>query len=122
MRVCDVCKFKMLDGFLIDEREYYCCEECLHQNYTDEEYQELYEQDWGFWTEWEATHEDNNYADEEIKRDYISVNRNVNSGRIYLENETIEPGANCETIKMCRTDMVKILGILWDINSINWID
>lgn len=53
-RVCKVCGKAMSTGFCIgDGYEYYCSESCLHEIYTEEEYQDLYETDNGYYTEWE---------------------------------------------------------------------
>lgn len=44
----------MHSGFCIhDGEEYYCSEECLHENYTEEEYHKMYEEDEAYWTDWE---------------------------------------------------------------------
>ena len=52
-RVCDVCGRKMSEGFLIYDTEYYCSEECLHTEYSEEEYAYIYDNDYGYWTMWE---------------------------------------------------------------------
>lgn len=51
-RICDVCGKVMWEGFLIYGWEHYCSEECLHTEYTKEEYAKLYDEDDGFWTHW----------------------------------------------------------------------
>lgn len=52
-RYCDVCGDLMEEGYCIyDGLEYYCSDECLHKNYTEEEYLEMYENDEAYWTEW----------------------------------------------------------------------
>ncbi|MBR5316024.1 MAG: hypothetical protein IKU44_04455 [Firmicutes bacterium] len=52
-RICSKCGAKMYDGYCIhDGEEYYCSEECLHSEYTEEEYMEMYEADEAYWTEW----------------------------------------------------------------------
>lgn len=51
-RVCDVCGKRHYSGYFIYDEEYYCSDECLHIEYTDEEYQEIYKEDNGYWTEW----------------------------------------------------------------------
>lgn len=50
-RICDECKEKMYDGFVIEDTFYYCNEECLHKHYTPEQYEEMYEDDTAYWTE-----------------------------------------------------------------------
>ena len=56
MRVCTHCGSEMTEGFCIgDGLEYYCSTECLHQHYTEEEYDEMYADGDGdsYWTTWE---------------------------------------------------------------------
>ena len=56
VRICSECKKIMHDGYVIDNGlEYYCSDECLHKNITEEEYQELYDDGNGdsYWTMWE---------------------------------------------------------------------
>lgn len=55
-RVCDICEQKMTEGYCIDDgREYYCSDHCLHEQYTKEEYLEMYGDGEGtsYWTQWE---------------------------------------------------------------------
>lgn len=52
-RICEKCGKAMDEGFVFnDGMAYYCSEKCLHQDYTEEEYQELYDEDVAFYTEW----------------------------------------------------------------------
>lgn len=54
-RECSECGEIMQSGFVIDNGDaYYCSEECLHKNMTDEEYNELYDNGNGdsYYTEW----------------------------------------------------------------------
>lgn len=56
-RTCGCCGEEMDEGFYVDAQyngEYYCSETCLHTKYTKEEYQELYEEQRAYWTEWEV--------------------------------------------------------------------
>ena len=54
MRKCTHCGTAMDKGYcLYDGDEYYCSDECLYKNYTEEEYNSIYESDNGYWTEWE---------------------------------------------------------------------
>lgn len=54
MRFCDVCGRPMRDGFVVNDGDrYYCSEGCLHEDYTEEEYKEMYSQGYAYWTEWE---------------------------------------------------------------------
>lgn len=55
-RICSECGEHMQKGYVIENGvEYYCSEECLHKNMTEEEYLELYDDGNGdtYWTEWE---------------------------------------------------------------------
>lgn len=57
MRYCKKCgKAVIQEGFVIDGGlEYYCSEQCLYQDYTPEEWEELYTDDGdNYWTEWEV--------------------------------------------------------------------
>ena len=50
------CGKDMDEGYYIDNGlEYYCSDECLHKHYTEEEYEEMYDDSNGYsyWTEWE---------------------------------------------------------------------
>ena len=56
-RVCSVCGKEMTEGFCIENGlEYYCSDECLHKNISEEEYERLYDNGNGdsYWTEWEV--------------------------------------------------------------------
>lgn len=55
-RICSECGKEMTEGYCIDNgMEYYCSNECLHKNYTEEEYNDLYDNGNGdtYWTSWE---------------------------------------------------------------------
>ena len=55
-RACSHCDKHMKEGYCIENGlEYYCGDECLHKHYTEEEYNELYDDGNGdsYWTEWE---------------------------------------------------------------------
>ena len=55
IRVCSECGKPMTEGFCIEDgAEYYCSEECLHKNLTEEEYENLYDEGRGnsYWTSW----------------------------------------------------------------------
>lgn len=55
-RTCSECGKEMTQGHCIENgMEYYCSDECLHKNMTQEEYLELYDDGNGdsYWTEWE---------------------------------------------------------------------
>lgn len=52
-RVCSECGKIMKDGYVFyDGEAYYCSDECLHKHFSEEEYQEAYENDDAYWTEW----------------------------------------------------------------------
>ena len=54
MRICSKCGKPMTSGYVIDDGEaYYCSEECLYEDYTEQEYEDLVEEDRAYWTEWE---------------------------------------------------------------------
>lgn len=55
-RVCSICDKRFSEGYIYeDEYKYYCSNECLHKDYTEEEYLELYDNGNGtfYWTSWE---------------------------------------------------------------------
>lgn len=55
VRKCSECGKEMTLGYCIESgMEYYCSDECLHKHYTEEEWQDMYE-DGGdsYWTNWE---------------------------------------------------------------------
>jgi hypothetical protein len=66
-RKCDKCGKGMNEGYCIGGgEEYYCNPECLHQVYTTQEWEEMYETEDNdnsdnYWTEWE-TEEDYQYV------------------------------------------------------------
>lgn len=51
VRFCDICGMPISQGYYI-AGTYYCSPDCLHSDYTDEEYEEMYG-DEAYWTEWE---------------------------------------------------------------------
>ena len=54
-RICDVCHKPMIEGYCIESGvSYYCCDECLHQDMTEDEYEELYNDVRGetYYTSW----------------------------------------------------------------------
>ncbi len=53
LRVCSVCNTVMDAGYYVEGPEYFCSDACLHTRYTDEEYQQMYEDDVAYYTEWE---------------------------------------------------------------------
>lgn len=51
-RICSECGRIMRSGYIVDDCEYFCSDACLHKNYSQEEYLEMYENDAAYWTEW----------------------------------------------------------------------
>ena len=54
-RKCHICgEVNFQQGFVVEDGlYYYCSEECLHHDFTDEEWEKAYDEDWGYWTQWE---------------------------------------------------------------------
>ena len=55
-RHCTECGEEMTEGYCIESGlEYYCSDECLHKNISEEEYERLYDNGNGdsYWTQWE---------------------------------------------------------------------
>lgn len=54
LRVCSVCGKLMPEGYCQDMGyKYYCSDECLHTDFTDEEWKiECEENDQSYWTVW----------------------------------------------------------------------
>lgn len=53
-RICDECGKPMIEGYVVDGRDTYCSDECLHNHLSDEEFDELYGDGNGdtYWTTW----------------------------------------------------------------------
>lgn len=53
-RICNECGAIVYAGYCIgDGDEYYCSDECLHAWYSEEEYDELRQEDYAYYSEWE---------------------------------------------------------------------
>lgn len=53
-RKCSDCGKEMSRGYYFEETgEYYCSDECMHEHYSEEEYNAVYDDDKAYWTEWE---------------------------------------------------------------------
>lgn len=55
IRVCSECGKPMYEGYCIENgAEYYCSDECLHQNLSEKQYEKLYDEGRGdpYWTSW----------------------------------------------------------------------
>lgn len=55
MRKCSICGKPMTEGYCYEGGlMYFCSDECLHQQFTDAEWEELYSDDGdSYWTSWE---------------------------------------------------------------------
>ncbi len=54
-RCCSECGKPMYEGYCIENgAEYYCSDDCLHQNLSEHQYQKLYDEGRGnsYWTSW----------------------------------------------------------------------
>ena len=53
-RICQKCGKIVKKGYVTGDFKYYCSDECLHQDYTEEEWAKLYEEDPDdfYYTEW----------------------------------------------------------------------
>lgn len=58
MEKCNVCQQPIEEGFLVEYDEHYCEEGCLHQVYTKEEYKEMFEEGYAYWTIFETEDEE----------------------------------------------------------------
>lgn len=60
MRRCTHCGNVVVEGYCIDNGfEYYCSDECLYENYTQDGYLELYDRGFAYYSQWrEETLED----------------------------------------------------------------
>lgn len=53
VRICSACDEEMYEGYCIHEGEYYYCSPaCLNGHFTDQEYQDLYDEGEAYWTSW----------------------------------------------------------------------
>jgi hypothetical protein len=54
-RRCSECHKIITQGYVLhDGEKYYCSNYCLYQNFTPNEWQEIYESEQGYYTEWEG--------------------------------------------------------------------
>ena len=59
VRKCSICGSPVITGYCVnDGMDYYCSDDCLHMVFTDEEWSEAYEEDWGYYTEWFDEYDD----------------------------------------------------------------
>ena len=54
IRICSECGRLMDEGYVVENCEWYCSDECLHANITEKEFLKLYDDGNGdsYWTEW----------------------------------------------------------------------
>ena len=55
LRICNICHRPMIEGYCIYAGwAYYCSDDCLHHDYSEEEYDEMYYNGEGdtYWTIW----------------------------------------------------------------------
>lgn len=53
VRKCSICGSPVIAGYCVnDGMDYYCSDDCLHMVFTDEEWEQAYNEDWGYYTEW----------------------------------------------------------------------
>lgn len=63
-RKCTKCNKGMNDGYLVNDIEYYCSDECLYSVHTEDEYEDLYIEGSAYYTEW--SEDDIDHEDEPI--------------------------------------------------------
>lgn len=52
-RICDACNKQMQEGYVINGgEEYYCRKECLHKKHSPAEWDEMYDNNDSYWTDW----------------------------------------------------------------------
>lgn len=52
-RICSACGAMHYEGYYFEDAfVYYCSDECLHSVHTAEEYDEMYEEGYAYWTQW----------------------------------------------------------------------
>lgn len=53
-RICDECGKPMIEGYVVDGRNTYCSEDCLHKHITEEEFNRLFDNGSGdtYYTNW----------------------------------------------------------------------
>ena len=75
MRICSHCGKDMNEGYVIAGGiEYYCSDTCLHEHYTPEEWEDMYDDDGeNYWTEWENEENEANSLTLENLFDIIEV-------------------------------------------------
>lgn len=60
VRKCSICGKPMIDGYCVNDGiDYYCSDDCLHMVFTDEEWEQAYNEDWGYYTEWYDEYNEN---------------------------------------------------------------
>ena len=131
MRKCSICGNEMSSGYYVEDgylnengAEYYCSDECLYSVYTEEEYQEMYEEELAYYTEWE---EDDiymgrrmNYKDLFLKiksklYSFKQKNRNIDLKNMYigLSNDDFQKliRAGSELYFYCADEKLYFMGV-----------
>ena len=65
-RKCHSCGCGFNEGYNVNDEEYYCSDSCLYQKYSRDEWDEMYANDEGYYTEWECV-EDFDYVSNDNK-------------------------------------------------------
>lgn len=63
-RKCTKCNKGMDAGYVINDTEYYCSDECLYSVHSEDEYEDLYTEGSAYYTEW--SEDDIDHDDEPI--------------------------------------------------------
>lgn len=68
VRHCNECGKEMWQGYCIDNgMEYYCCEDCLNKNITEEEWADLYASGDSYYTDWFEEQKEYKKIEEELE-------------------------------------------------------
>ena len=91
-RFCDNCGRYMTRGYVIENGfEYYCCDNCLHTRYSDDEYLEMYDDGEGdsYYTEWE----------DEIEKEIEFLKDKINENDFFRFKKTFDEFKFDDSIK-----------------------
>lgn len=105
MPICSICGQRMTEGYCYESGEaYYCSDECLHHDFTDEEWEELYSDDGdSYWTTWEDDDLDTYYGHEQEHLLCQCIERQAMTASL-TENKLITMGARAAYME-CRGDI-----------------
>lgn len=113
VRHCNKCGKEMWEGYCIENgMEYYCSEECLHKNISEEEWEELYDEGNGdsYYTDWYDEKEEYNKINNDKKLDYFA-------DKYYKTNEGTDYIWNNEDITNWITDEIKMGNTLFTLDD-----